>query len=324
LKDNILISVVIPVKNGDYWLEDTLTSIEQQTLFHCTEIIAIDSGSTDRSIEILTKHEVRLIKIAPDSFNHGLTRNLGVEAALGEFVVMTVQDAKPVDQYWLQNLLDGFEDEKVVGVCGQQVVPHDLDKNPVEWFRPQSPPSKTKHYFQNPEGFEKLSPAEKRSVCGWDNVTAMYRKKLLLEIPFRETSFAEDALWAKDALLKGYSIVYNTAARVFHYHLSEPQFVIRRSFTVYYHFFKFFGHKPSRVRNDIKSILKNLKLLLSIKQLSLTDKYRWLSYNWRLRANINKSVDLFLKYSTQGDATLIQKHDELCSVVPAAVKPKIK
>jgi rhamnosyltransferase len=323
LKKDILISIVIPVKNGDYWLEDTLTSIEKQTLFPCTEIIAIDSGSTDLSLDILKKHAVRVIQIAPATFNHGLTRNLGVEAARGEFIVMTVQDAKPADEFWLQHLMHGFEnDANVAGVCGQQIVPHDLDKNPIEWFRPQSPPGIKKFYFSDPNEFESLAPSEKRRACGWDNVTAMYRRSVLLEIPFKETNFAEDALWAKDALLKGYSIVYNNVARVYHYHLNEPDYVLRRSYTVYYHFFLYFGFKPTEVQNGLTSLLRNAKVLIFEKELSVADKLKWFIYNWKLRKSINHSVALFLKHCKLGKEGLLQKHNEICKTVPAAIKPK--
>src|SRR4051812_45617109 len=89
------ISVVIPVKNGAYWLDECIQGIMQQTLFHQTEIIAIDSGSTDRSVEILEKYPVRIYRILPADFNHGLTRNYGAQLSRGEYVVMTVQDAKP-------------------------------------------------------------------------------------------------------------------------------------------------------------------------------------------------------------------------------------
>jgi rhamnosyltransferase len=53
-----LISIVIPVKNGDAWLEDTLKSIYQQTLASNIEVIIIDSGSTDATFDILSNYPV--------------------------------------------------------------------------------------------------------------------------------------------------------------------------------------------------------------------------------------------------------------------------
>src|SRR5690606_6557256 len=121
-------------------------------------------------------------------------------------------------------------------------------------------------------------------------------RKVLKELPFQQTSFAEDALWAKDVLLHGYAIVYNTAARVYHYHLSDPQFVVKRQFTVFFHFYQYFSYKPTEVKNNLWSVLRNLKLILPISQLSFKDKIKWLLYNWRIRKNINKAVRLFSKY----------------------------
>jgi rhamnosyltransferase len=158
-KDEVKISVVIPVKNGASWLDACIQGIMSQTLFYKTEIIAIDSGSTDDSLAVLNKYPVRIYQIAPAEFNHGLTRNYGVELSRGEYVVMTVQDARPADDQWLEKLLKGFSvAENVAGVCGSQIVPHDRDKNPVDWFRPVSTPTINIYRYNTPEDFWALTP----------------------------------------------------------------------------------------------------------------------------------------------------------------------
>ena len=96
---DVLISVVIPVKNGDSWLNETIPAILNQQVNGAIEIIAIDSGSTDESLSILSKYPVTVVSIKPEDFNHGLTRNKGVSLAKGRFVVMTVQDAKPLIRF---------------------------------------------------------------------------------------------------------------------------------------------------------------------------------------------------------------------------------
>jgi rhamnosyltransferase len=82
----ILISVVIPVKNGGKWLNDTLPAILNQIVAGEFEIIAVDSGSDDNSLSIIEKYPVELIKIPASEFNHGLTRNLGVQRAKGNIL----------------------------------------------------------------------------------------------------------------------------------------------------------------------------------------------------------------------------------------------
>lgn len=102
------------------------------------EVIIIDSGSTDGTLVLLQKYPVKIHNLPPAEFNHGETRNLGVQLATGEFVVMTVQDATPATDNWIELMLKHFEDPEVAGVCGQQIVAHDKEKNPLQWFRPAS------------------------------------------------------------------------------------------------------------------------------------------------------------------------------------------
>lgn len=317
----MLISVVIPVKNGDHWLEGVLRALLRQTLFYRTEVIVIDSGSTDRTLEIVRRFPVRLLQVPPEEFNHGFTRNLGVKEASGEYVVMTVQDAEAADEAWLEKLLDGFDGPDVAGVCGQQIVPHNPDKNPVEWFRPVSPPTVRRYRFEDPADFDVLPPEEKRRICGWDNVNAMYRREILLRVPFRAAAFAEDAMWAKDALLSGYTIVYNTAARVWHYHFETPDFAFRRYFTVSYHFYRIFGLRPTPARNGVIPLLRTVRLLLKAKGMGMKDRYKWLLYNYRWSKAVNRSVKIFNKALGAGAKELDRVHADICGAPPQAVKP---
>ena len=319
--NDILISVIIPVKNGDYWLEGVLEALMKQRLFHRCEVILIDSGSTDGTLEIAGRFPVRLIQIAPEEFNHGSTRNLGVNLARGEYVVMTVQDAEAADEDWLQKLLDGFDAADVAGVCGQQTVPHDPDKNPAVWFRPVSEPVVRKYRFEDAADFNRLPPPEKRMICGWDNVNAMYRRDILLKVPFREVSFAEDALWARDALLSAYAIVYNPAARVFHYHFETPDFAFRRYFTISYHFHRIFGLRPEPANMGLIPLLRTIKLLLKAKGIPVKDKFRWLIYNYQWFKAMNRSAKIFNKALGAGAKELDRVHAEICGAPPQALKP---
>lgn len=304
-------------------MEGVLQAILRQTLFDRCEVIVIDSGSTDGTLEIVNRFPVQLVKIAPEEFNHGATRNLGVQLARGEYVVMTVQDAMPADEHWLHKLLDGFDTPDVAGVCGQQIVPHDPDKNPVVWFRPVSPPAMSKHRFEDPADFNRLTPVEKRRVCGWDNVTAMYKKDILLRVPFRPVTFAEDVMWAKDALLSGYSIVYNKAACVHHYHFETPDFAFRRCFTVSYHFHQIFGLRPTPAGNGLITQLRWIKLLLKAKNIRLNDKFKWWLYNYRWYKAVNRSVKIFNQALGAGAKELDRVHADICGAPPQAIKPSV-
>jgi len=313
-----LISIVIPVKNGEYWMDKCLGGIMSQTLFPQCEIIVIDSGSTDKTLEILKSYPVKVIGIQPETFNHGLTRNLGVANSIGKYVVMTVQDAVAADNLWLQKMLDGFHlAGNVAAVCGKQVVPHDNDKNPADWYRPMAK-GEAKAYSFSKEAFANLSPAEKRNVCGWDDVTAMYLRDVLIETPFRKTSFAEDAQWAKDAYMNGYTLVYNPEAIVHHYHYENPDYTYKRTFTVLYHMYRFFGNLPETYQPGLIDTLRLVKLLFNEAKLSSAEKIKWFRYNQKLRAVYAKTIADFLNIVKQGEDVLDKQHELLCGVPPVA------
>lgn len=313
----ILVSIVIPVKNGEFWLVKLFEKLKQQTLIHQTEIIVIDSGSTDRSLEIIRQYPVNLIQIQPSEFNHGETRNVGVRAAKGKYVVMTVQDAVPVNDLWLENLLDGFIDDNVAGVCGQQIVAHEKENNPVEWFYPVNKPSITSYHFENSKDFKNLTPEEKKHICGWDDVTACYRRDMLLKIPFRKIDFAEDLQWAYDALMSGYTIVYNTFARVYHHHQMTNEFSFKSSLTVLYYRYKILGYKPKPVQMTLKQHLQMIYILLK-RDISLQAKCKWWKNNINHYLQTKRAFRVFSSALKAGEINLDKSYSHICSTPPQA------
>ncbi|MDQ3231704.1 MAG: glycosyltransferase family 2 protein, partial [Pseudobdellovibrionaceae bacterium] len=88
VKAELLVSIVIPVKNGYRYLREVLEAVGGQETDFAFEIVVVDSGSTDGSLEVLKKHNVQLIEINSHEFNHGSTRNLAISKTRGQFVVM--------------------------------------------------------------------------------------------------------------------------------------------------------------------------------------------------------------------------------------------
>lgn len=92
-KDNPLVSVVIPLYNGEKFIRECLESVYQQT-YRPIEVIVVDDGSTDRSPEMVREFpgEKKLIRIPNSDVSHA--RNVGVENARGELIAFLDQDDK--------------------------------------------------------------------------------------------------------------------------------------------------------------------------------------------------------------------------------------
>ncbi|MEI8041659.1 MAG: glycosyltransferase family 2 protein [Verrucomicrobiota bacterium] len=311
------ISVIIPVKNGLATLSHCLEGLLAQSMSKHLEIIVIDSGSSDGTLDLLENYPVRVHRISPDRFNHGDTRNLGVSLAQGQFVAMTVQDASPIDEHWLERMVRHFEDPRVAGVCGQQVVAHDPDNNPLQWFRPCTEPGLKKVWFAGPSEFERLSPAEQVALCGWDDVTAMYRRSVLLKLPFRRVSFAEDLIWARDALAHGHALVYDYSARVYHYHDQSFRFRFRRAFTILYHRYQHFGYSPFPWFPALE--LARCVYRVIRRKYCPSRRAHWLAYNISLIvADWCAKSYFWLVLKILGKDALERVHTRLCGLPPQA------
>jgi rhamnosyltransferase len=317
------ISVVIPVRNEAAKIAACLDGLFRQTV-RPTEVLVLDSGSTDGTLEILagyqaTHPELQVIPIPPGEFNHGETRNAGVRAATGELCLLTVGDARAVDDRWIEQLLAPLDDPTVVAVCGSQVVAHAADTNPVEWFRPVDEPRPTRVQFADAAAFDALTPADKTRACGWDDVTALYRRDILLEIPFRRTSYSEDALWARDALRAGHALVYQPAARVYHYHREDADFAFRRALTTMYFRYRAFSlvyDVPPRTM----PMLRALRVLLRTPGLRWHDRWAWARYNALSQRAVRRAVREFRHALARGSDALDALHERHCGRPP--IPPK--
>ena len=92
-----IVSVIIPVYNGGNDLKQLIKTLKEQKKVKQIEIIAIDSGSTDGSVEFLKEEEIDLTEIPNSDFSHSGTRNLGVKKASGNILLFMTQDAFPDD-----------------------------------------------------------------------------------------------------------------------------------------------------------------------------------------------------------------------------------
>lgn len=228
---NDAISIIIPTFNGGETFKQCLETIRGQRKSLDVQLIVIDSGSSDGTVESAKRAGAQIIQIRKQDFHHSRTRNLGLQYAINDRVVFLVQDAIPITTDWLGVMSDALERDQVAAVYGQHI-PHD-NADLFAWYETtahreflgNSPLVQTVEsgdsFFQLP-----YDQALRRIRC--DNVCAMYRRDLLERYPFPDVVFGEDMAWAKLVLLAGFKVKYDPAIQVIHSHNRTPEYRFRR------------------------------------------------------------------------------------------------
>jgi len=223
--------VVIPTLNGASDIGDVLNAVCGQSLDGTLEILIVDSGSTDATLDIVNQYPVRLFQVERDAFDHGDTRNLAIFQARAPFVVILSQDAEPRGDRWLETLVRPLEaDEKVAAVCGRLLPRPGMDlllRRMVEGDLNFSQERRVVS-VEGPAALEALSPYEKRIHINFHDVGSCIRRSLWERLPLPRTPFGEDLMWARCVLENGFKLVYEPEAEVYHAHDYAVRSLYRR------------------------------------------------------------------------------------------------
>lgn len=232
-------SVVIPTYNGIEFLEKVLNAIFSQKTLIPFEVIIIDSGSKDGTLEVLSRFSVKLVQIPKAEYGHGRTRNLGASLAIGDVIVYLTQDAIPIGQNWLQSILDHFQQDKLIQcVYGLQVPRENVNpfvrKDMVLHFEGLVAGKEVRcdsigyswedwSYFYANEG-----------VLGFNsNVCSAIRRLFLLRHPFPDVIYAEDQIMGRKVIRLGYKKVFALDVQVEHSHQFPLNDYFKRYFDEY-------------------------------------------------------------------------------------------
>jgi len=279
---DLKVSLLIPTYNaGNAW-DETLKSInDQQFKFHSK--IIVDSGSTDDTVKFAEKSGFQSTQIPQSQFNHGATRQLLVNLAVGaDICVFLTQDAILSKPESIANLVSVFNDPSVGMAYGRQL-PH-INARPLEIHaRLFNYPDKS-HFItiedQPQIGF-------KAFFCS-DSFSA-YRKSALKQIGgFPLTCImGEDAIVAAKMLKANYKKAYVADATVRHSHSYTLAEEYRRYFdTRVFHeqnlwmleeYGKPTGEGFKFIRSELNYVFKNSPVSLFKSVASIFAK--WFGYN---------------------------------------------
>ena len=114
-----IVSIVLPIYNAEKYIDKTIQAVEKQSV-EGWELLIIDDGSTDSSMELVTKYTIRNSRIRifsqPNS-GPSSARNLGIKNATGKYITFIDADDR-IEPFYLKSLLkDAEKDPQIQLVC---------------------------------------------------------------------------------------------------------------------------------------------------------------------------------------------------------------
>lgn len=216
------VSVLMPLKNEAAALRRHLPLLLQQKAAAELEIVAVDSSSTDDTVDVLVEFGATVVSIDPAEFDHGLTRNLAAEHARGDVLVFLNASSRPCDEHWLAPLLATLDaDPSVAGVCSR-VLPYP-EADPLTrrdgGLDPSGSPERSIKRIDDWRQYATMPVEERRLLLNFHTVSAAIRADVLRRIPFQSVrAIGEDLLWSRDVLEAGLTLVHEPGSRVYHSH----------------------------------------------------------------------------------------------------------
>lgn len=223
------ISIIIPTKNAGSDFPFLMKVLRLQEGFREIEVIVVDSGSTDDTVQIAESNNAVVVKIDPSEFSHSFARNLGAEHATGDYLLFTVQDALPPNSTWLYELFQVLKNQDVVAVSCAETPREDADLfyRQICW----------NHYnflgindgdriFSLPEKLDNISLRQNAQLSDLANLISC---DVFNKYHYR-LDYAEDLDLGIRLIMDGYKIAFLGSVRIIHSHNRLPYYFLKRGY----------------------------------------------------------------------------------------------
>lgn len=238
------VSVVIPTFNAGDNFNKLIECLLAQKEVELLEIIIVDSGSNDGTVESALMYNLNVIQIKPEDFSHSYARNLGAEHAQGQYILFMVQDALPTSEEWLYNMmLPIYQDYSIVAVSGSDSPRREADlfTRAQLWghlkFMNVINSDKIMEY-PNPPTYYSI-----RQNANLNDVACLINKEIFKRYKYR-FDFAEDLDMGLRLIKDGYKLALLGNVRVLHSHNRPPYYYLKRAFVEKRTFFEIFDNEP--------------------------------------------------------------------------------
>jgi len=208
-------SIIVRSYNEGWALRETLPALQAQEERNW-ELIAIDSGSTDGSVDLLQNaHPAHLLQIPHEDYNPSRVMNMGMRLARADFGIFLNADATPQGPHWLGPLLKALQPAQNAAVFGRQLP------------RPQCRAVYAHDYLR--------CFGTRRESARWEHFFSMVSSGLRKDVWSRrgfleKMQYSEDDEYTRWCRAQGYQVVYCPESVVFHSHNYTPAQAYKRSY----------------------------------------------------------------------------------------------
>jgi lipopolysaccharide/colanic/teichoic acid biosynthesis glycosyltransferase/glycosyltransferase involved in cell wall biosynthesis len=232
-----MISVIIPVKDGEQTLDRCLQAVIQQQGHDIPyEVIIVDDGSSDDTVSIAQQYDVHVL--SQPNGGPAAARNTGAKLARGDLLVFLDADCEPTPG-WLAALLAALENPEIVAAKG------------VYRTRQQAPVAR----FVQQEYVHKYRRLKRQRYIDFiDTYSAIYRRNVFVQNGGFDTTFtgatAEDADLSFRLARKGYKMAFAPQAVVYHQHDENLKQYVQRKFGYGYWRAYIYNRMPEKAGGD--------------------------------------------------------------------------
>jgi rhamnosyltransferase len=180
-------SVIVRSKDSAGTIEAAFRSLRAQTLE--LEIVVVDSGSTDGTLELAREWGDKLVEIPAGTYNSGHALNLGAEQAAGDILFALSSHCVLPHDRWAERALSLYEREDVAAAGGNHTTPYGEPLHDT--------------------GYQRIEDVRANPFWGFSNHASSWRRQAWLEHRFLEGPTAEDKEWARRVLEGGWTIAFH-------------------------------------------------------------------------------------------------------------------
>jgi len=192
------VSFFVPTLNSGKTIKKCLESLQKQT--NKENIIVIDGGSKDKTLEFIKNSDIKIIKQSKKGLANA--RNLAIDDCKTKFIAFIDSDCY-IEKDWSNIITKNFQNKKVAGACGC-LIEKNIDSAPDRW---------RKFHLKQNWGTKKIEPI---FLFGSNSIFRLSALRKIKGYNEKYLTNYEDVDISKRLKVRGFKLIYEPNAKAYH------------------------------------------------------------------------------------------------------------